>query len=60
MGLMYCVFFTAMEAARYQIAAAIAPGSGTNARISAETYDDRPACNTLVSHAIMRWAQEYL
>lgn len=38
------LFFKARAAARYQEAAAMAPGSGTDVRISADTYDERPAC----------------
>lgn len=41
------LFLTARAAATYHEAAAIAPGSGTEARISPDTYVERPACNTL-------------
>ena len=34
----------ASAAALYHAAAAMAPGSGTEASISGDTYDDRPAC----------------
>jgi hypothetical protein len=38
------LFFTARAAALYHAAAAIAPGSGIEARRSGAMYDDRPAC----------------